>query len=410
MLEASILSQDKKRLQIKAAENDKRAQIMLALLSRTDRLLSALLICNNLANVTCASAATAIAVSLVPATDNALLLSTFIVTFIILVCSEITPKVLGVRYSQPIALFCAFPLKYLIKILSPVIHFVNFFASLLLKVLRQKQSIHTAISDKPLNAQEVRTLLRHERSKRNHSNAPVDEFVLLEKAIEFQAMSVEKIMSLRQNIVGINLKDNLEQIEQTIRDAPFSKLPIYNGNLNETIGVVYTVDAINKIDKNQLSQSDLIEIAKPTLNIPAAAAAAHQMQIMRQSKCIMGMVIDGSGRVIGAITFSNFASAIIGEETLPSIRSLGKSKISLSADTRMSQLQIIDPRLVFPATNAHTLNGFLLETIGDLPDGNFGVAVGQLKIISEKVDNKSIEQVTIILPDTPPTPPEEHHE
>ncbi len=396
MLEAAILSQDKHRLQISANENNKNAKTMLELLSHTSRLLSALLICNTLANVTCAASATAIAVHFWGEGDKALLFASLIVTFIILICSEITPKLLGVRYAQPISLFSATGLKYLIKFLSPIINFVNIFAGLLLKTLQQKDDINASHSEKPLEKHEVLSMLRIARRKNSFKKK--HQFLMVEKTLEFQEMSVEKIMTPRQNIKGINLQDDIDTISRVIKESTFSKLPIYYGNLDDVKGVIYTLDAMKKIHENHLTPVDLLEIAKPVVFVPAAATAVKQLQAMRQNKHVMGMIIDGSGGVIGTITFNNFSAAIIGEEKLPDVRWIDKNMVDIPTHIALSQLNVLDSRIDFPTTQANTLNGFLLEYIQDLPNGKFCVFINNIKIEAVDIDDKSIGRVVLTLP------------
>ena len=392
MLEAAVISQDKHRLQHLTDEGDKQALMMQRLLGRTDRLLSTLLLCNNLANVTCAAAATAIAARLLPGTDTALLWVTLIVTFILLVFSEITPKVIGVRYASAIALTLAHTLDLLTRALLPLTSIANFFSNLLLQIGGIKKSGNWSST---LNMRELRSVVR--AAGRADDNP--DYYQLLEKTLRFNELTVEKIMTPRHAIRGINLQDDSADIIRQINDIPHNKLPLFAGNIDNTLGVIDTVKALQLAHRGQLTAKVLRTLAEPVHYIPAAADAMQQLQTMRRQRQRTALVADGSGRIVGMLTFTNFAAAIIGEEEPTASNRRHDGAIVVSGDTTLLQLEQLQHSAPLPeGISATTVSGMIVEYLGDVPANPLCIEINHWRLEIISTDDKSVQQVALLPP------------
>ena len=392
MLEAALIAQDKHRLAHLAENGHKNAIIMRALLERTERFLATVLLCNNLCNITCATAATAIATRLFTNDDSALLVVTLTVTFIILVFSEITPKVIGVRHAQPIALACARPLRGLVFLLVPFVHVANFFSSLLLLAVGMRN--HFRFLNEAMNINELLSVIRAARRAAKSST----HYNMMEKTLLFNEMPVEKIMTPRPDIRGINLKQDVAVVAQEVLNANYSKLPLYDGNIDDVKGVVDVVAAIKMIRDGRLAAASLLAIAEPPLLIPAAATALQQLQNMREQRQRLAFVIDGGGRVVGLLTFSNFAAAIIGDEKPPPLLRRGNGVVDVPADMAILQLESLFAPWLSPPTAANSLNGMILEYLGDLPETPVCLNINGLRMEILTADDKSIRRVRLFPP------------
>jgi len=394
MLEAALISQDKHRLAHLAENGHKNAVVMRALLSRTDRLLAAVLLCNNLSNVTCATAATAMATRLFTEDATVLLLVTLAVTFIILVFSEVTPKVIGVRYAQPISLACARPLRGLVRLLVPFVYVANFFSSLLLLAVGLRH--RSRFLNEAMNIKELLSVIRAAGRAGTAENSA--HYNMMEKTLLFNEMPVEKIMTPRPDICGIDIRQADDAIARDVLEAAYSKLPLYDGNIDEVKGVIDVMTAIKKSHVGRLSAADLLAAAEPPLLVPAAAAALQQLQNMRAQRRRLAFVIDGGGRIVGLLTFANFAAAIIGEETPPLLSYRGGGVMDAPADMAILQLESQFAPWVSPPTTANSLNGLILEYLGDLPKTSVCLNINGLKMEILAVDDKSIRRVRLFSP------------
>ena len=372
----------------------KNAIIMRALLVRTDRLLAGVLLCNNLSNVTCATAATAMATRLFTENDTVLLLVSLAVTFILLVFSEITPKVVGVRHAQPISLACARPLRGLLLLLVPFVFVANFFSSLLLLAIGLRQ--HSRFLNEAMDIKELLSAVR--AAGRADAAESSTHYNMMEKTLLFNEMPVEKIMTPRPDICGINIKQEETIIAREVLNATYSKLPLYEGNIDEVKGVVDVMTAVKMIRNERLPVTALLAAAEPPLLVPAAATALQQLQNMRAQRRRLAFAIDGGGRIVGLLTFANFAAAIIGDEKPPSLHHLGGGVIDAPADMAVLQLEAQFPAWSSPPTTANSLNGLILEYLGDLPETAVCLNINGLKMEVLAVDDKAIRRVRLFPP------------
>ena len=393
-----MLSQDRHRLWYRADNNDKNAVIMRTMLSeRPEQLLTAILLCNNLVNVTCAIAATSLAAKWFGADDSLLLPTTLLVTFIILVFGEITPKVVGVRHAERIALFCARPLYGLLWVLSPFIRVAGFFSSCLLFALGMNRHtvLHTA-----MNIKELRAAVRAASAGGGRDI----HYNMLERTLFFNETPVEKIMTPRREIRGLDLRQSAADIKTRIVETNFSKLPLFDGNLDEIKGVVDTLQALKGAGDAPPSADMLTALAEPAYFVPAAAGAMQQLQRMRHNKRRMAFVLDGTGQIVGLLTFTDFAAAIIGDEKPPESTHRIGDALDVPADITLIQLQQLEPRLSPPPDiAATTLNGLILETLGDLPDKPVCLRRDEWRIEITVLSDKSVLRARLHLP-----PPKEN--
>lgn len=394
MLEAAVISQDKHRLQHLADEHDTRAVLMRHLLAHTDKLLSTLLLCNNLANVTCAAAATALATRLLPGTDAALVWVTLTVTFILLVFSEITPKVIGVRYASPIALTVARTLHILVRLLRPLTAVANFFSNCLLWLIGLRAA---AGWGKGISLKELRAAVRAAMREGGSAHAS-DHYQIVEKTLRFNELRVETIMTPRRNIHGINLQDDLATIRRQIENTSYTKLPLYDGTLDNACGVVETIGAIKLVTQNALSIASLRASASAVDYIPAAAPVLQQLHKTRQRQQRLALVADGSGRVVGLLTFANFAAAIIGDEAPPVIQRRQDGAVILPGEFTLLQLEQVQPGTLPTDTAATTINGVILERLGTVPPVPLCMKINDWRIEILKTDDTSVQEVALFPP------------
>ena len=390
MVEAAVISQDRHRLEHSAHAGKKTAVLMLQLLGGIDKLLAAILLFNNIANVLCATTAAVIVARVIGGGDTVTLLSSFAVAFIILVISEISPKVIGVRHAQNIALFCAVPLRILLNVFYPVIVVANFFARgiLLLCGVRDINILHTAMSPRELrNAARTARRQRHETEHKQYQMA--------EQALHIGDLPVEKIMTPRPAIEGINLQDGDDKTRSLILSSRHSKLPAYNGNLDRACGFIDTLRAAQQAADQgaETVKASQLPFEAPMF-LPAAAGALHQLQSMRKNKARAALVVDGAGRVVGMVTAADFADTIIGRDTPLSTDENGN--FMLTGDLSLLRLEELFPHLSLPEdTSATNVNGLILETLGDFPDGLFCVNINGFRFEISEVTEASIRRVLL---------------
>lgn len=403
MMEAAIISQDRHRLVHLAATGSRPAKLMQSLLGNMDRLLATLLLFNNLANVLCTTAAIVIVTRLAGGGAGVAFAASLLVAFLILVLSEISPKIVGVRHSRVISLACAVPLKALITIFHPVIAVANFLARSVLALLgiRHPAGLHTA-----LNVPELRSAVResNRRAQADNDTAGGRHYYMVEQLLRLGDMPVEKIMTPRHRIEGINLQDSDDEIRRQIMETRHSKIPVFDGNLDDARGLVDTLPVIKAVlSDGAFGRDTLQRLQTPPLFIPAAAEALQQMENMRQQSARMALVVDGTGRVTGLVTLSNFAAAVIGDEELPdNAYHTATGDFILPGNFPLLRLGDLHPHLALPETSAASINGLIIETWGGIPEQNMCVHIGDLRMEILESGKNSVKKVRLSLPPTEP--------
>ena len=246
--ETSMMSLNRYRLSHMVKKGRKSALMTQALLAKTDRLLGVILLGNNLVNSASAVLTAIIAERLLGKDEYVLAAATGAVTFLILVFSEITPKVIGARFPEKIALPASYVLTPLLKISYPVVWFVNLFVQMLLRLMRIKpvEEGHAHLS-----MEELRTLVLE-----GGKFIPKKQQKIMVNLFDLESMTVDDTMTPRALIEGVDLQDSIEDIRNTLATAHHTRLIVYDDDLSKVVGVVHVRKVLNASRKEPLSVED----------------------------------------------------------------------------------------------------------------------------------------------------------
>ena len=399
-LEAALLSQDRHRLRHLAGGGNRAAKRLLWLLSHSDRMLSAILLCNNLANVLCATAASVIVARLAGGDESAVFAATLVVTFIILVCCEIAPKVAGVRHSQRLSLVFAAPVFWLVRSLQPVVRVALFFASGILRLFGMKTET-IAAGDAVMSSKELRSvvLASGERLSPPHRR-------MLLRLLALDEAKMEDIMTSRQGVSGLNLAEGDLATAKALRRARHSHLPVYHGNLDDAEGFVKTAEALKQMGgRGKIGAAEIRALTQKAAFIPAASTVLQQIQKAGFADRSRALVVDGYGRVVGMVTGADFAAAVVesvpmgGKPKAPLTRGPGGEYVTEGGALLRDLTE--KTGLIFPPTTARTLNGLILEHLGDIPEAPACLRMGNAQMELMKVEPDNILSVRLEKHDPP---------
>ena len=401
MVEAAVISQDRHRLAHLAEQGGRRAQLMQKMTARMDRLLSAILLFNNIANVLCATAAAVMVTRLSGGGEGAAFAASLGVAFLILVVAEISPKIIGVRHAQRLSLWFALPLRGLLTVFYPAVAVANFLASCLLAAFGIRETAQPLAA---MSAAELRTAARESTRRARESN---DEeggrhYRMVEQVLQLADTPVEKIMTPRGQIEGVNLQDE-HAIYRQIMGASHAKMPVFAGDIDAAEGFIDTLEVIKAASKRGGADAALVRAMqkRPPMFVPAAADSLSQMQSMRRQRARIALVVDGAGRVSGVITLSNFAAAIIGGEESAAAGEAERWRL-LPGDFLLIRLGDLHPQLTIPETSAASINGLILETLGEIPSNPACVRIGDVRMEITQSTKTAVLQVRIVFPDEIP--------
>ena len=365
-----------------------------------DRVLAAILLFNNIANVMCATAATVIVTRLSGGGEGAAFLASLVVAFLILVLSEISPKMIGVQHATAISLFCARPLRLLLWLFRPVIAVANGLARGVLGIggMRHAPSLQAA-----MNVAELASAVRESNLSAHAANDAERgrHYRMVEQLLRLADMPVEKIMTPRGQIEGIDLKNgDRSAVMAQLLSARHAKMPVFDGNMDAVSGFIDVVGAVQAAARQEEMDTESLRryISAPQF-IPAAANALRQMEIIQQSGAQAAFVVDGAGRVVGMVTMSNFTAAVLGEElTAHGVQRNGGS-VELPGEFPLIKLGELHPQFIIPETSAASISGLILEVQGgNIPAVNSESIVGGLKLKILEIGDASIKRVQLFFP------------
>ena len=392
--ETSMMALNRYRLKHLVETGRRGARLTQDLLGQTDRLLGVILLGNNLVNVALATLATVVTVHLFGESKWALVAGSTTITFLILVCSEITPKVVGATYPERIALPAAFVLTPLVKIAYPIISFTNYFVRGLLRIARLPE--RPPDSENQLSLEELRTLVL----EASHYIPKKHQSILL-NLFELQSITVDDVMTPRSQIEAIDLAAPLPDVQRRIAACYHTRLPAYRGQLDEIAGVLHVRSVLNLGKKpDQLHREDFQSVLREPYFIPAGTPLLTQLQQFQENHDRLGMVVDEYGELMGLVTIDDILEEIIGDFTTnsPLVTGLihrqpdGTTLVEASLPLRELNRKL---ELALPLEGPKTLNGLILEHLQDIPEPGTTVLIEGYPLEIVQTQEKVVKAVRI---------------
>jgi len=381
--ETGLMAINKYRLRHLANQGHRGAKLAQRLLRTPDRLIGLILLGNNLVNILAASIATIIGIRLFGV--NGVWIASLALTVVILIFSEVAPKTIAAVHPERIAFPASYVLFVLLKILYPVVWLVNGLANLVLKPFRVRTNVDLM---EHLNREELRTLV-----KEGGKQIPDDHQRMLVNILDLEQATVEDVMIPRQDIVGIDLDDDWDDILLQLTQTFYTRMPVYRDTVDQVEGLLHIRTVISKLAHGALTFDELKRSVRSPYFIPEGTALTQQLLEFQRRERRMGLVVDEYGDIQGLVTLDDILEEIVGEYTAESraktrdIRMLDDGNYVVDGAVALRALnRNMDWNL--PEDEASTLNGMLLEELGEIPSGKASLKVGRhIMTILEIKDN-----------------------
>jgi Mg2+/Co2+ transporter CorB len=394
--ETSMMALNRYRLRAMVRLGNRAAKRAADLLERTDRLLGVILLGSNLVNIASATLASVITIELFGRNEYALMASTGGLTFIILVFSEVTPKVLGAAYPEKIALPLSYLLGPLLKALYPIVWFVNLFSSAILWALRLKPP--SSAEAQRLTQEELRTLVLE------HSHfMPKKHQSILMNLFDLERITVEDVMTPRAQIEAIDLDAPAETLVAQLTTSYHTRLLAYRGELNNVIGVVHLRRATSALAERALDKRALEEVIAEPYFVPADTPAFAQLQYFQENRQRLALVVDEYGELLGLVTLEDIIEEIIGEFTTTApLRATGFawSAEGTAVVEGSSPLRELNRKLGLdlPLEGPKTLNGLILEYFQDIPEAGVSLKIHGVPMEIVQTQDRVVKTVLLFRP------------
>ena len=394
LAETSMMALNRYRLKHLVKEGSRGARLTQSLLDRTDKLLGVILLGNNLVNAASAVLVAEISVRLFGEGELTLAIATLSVTFFILVFSEITPKVIGATYPEQLALPSAYVLTPLLRIVYPVVWFVNLFVQGLLRMLfinpKKEAEGH-------LSMEELRTLVLE-----GGKYIPPKHQSIFLNLFELEDMTVDDTMTPRSQIEYLDLSDDIDDVREGLATAHHTRLIVCEGGLDNVVGILHVRRVLNAVrDRELLDKEGLRSALREPYFVPEGTHLLDQLTNFQDNQRHMALVVDEYGEILGLVTLKDILEEIVGEFTSQAIGSAAlfhrESDGSVIADG-YCPLRVLNRKAGyhFPLEGPKTINGLLLERLEDIPDPGTTVQVEGHRVEILQVQNRMVKVVRIL--------------
>ncbi len=388
--ETALMSVNKYKLKHRVKNNEPSAIRVDYLLTNTDKTLGLILLLNNFVNILASAITTLIAIELYG--DKGIAIAAGILTFLILVFSEVTPKTFASHHADKIAYNISFVFYYSLVFFSPVVLFINFFSKVILKVFKVNKK---NIGSDNLSNEEIKTIIKESSSKITEN---YEEMVL--NLLDLQKVTVENAMIPKNDVEGIDIDDTPDNINKKLISINHTRMPIYSKSLNNVKGFFNKKHIPSMIENcTNINKESLLTFSNEPYFIPEDTSLLSQLITFKKEKKRIGCVVDEYGETKGILTLDDILEEIVGEyssldQKNQLITDISHNKIEVHGSI---QLRDINKRLGvnLPDSNVTTINGYILETLQEIPQP--GMTFKEDKIIIEVMDvsNNFVEKAVI---------------
>lgn len=394
--ETAMMAINRYRLRHAAETGHRGAVLTLSLLNKTDKLLGVILLGNNLVNIAAATLATVISIRLFGDSDLALSLATLLLTFLILVFSEVTPKVLGASYPERVAYPAGYVLTPMLKLAYPVVWFVNLFVQGILRLLRIRQPEPGHGSR--LGLEELRSVVLE-----SSGMLPREHHRILTNLLELEDITVDDVMMPRSQIESIDLADDAERIRQQVATSHHTRLVVYEGSPDNLLGILHLRRSLHALSGEELDMEPLRESLEEPYFVPAGTPLFTQLRNFQISRRRLALVVDEYGELQGLVTLEDLLEEMVGEFTTHAPSGMGSIRQDKDGSWLVEgtvQLRYLNRKLglVLPLDGPKTLNGLLLEQFEDIPEAGVSIKLGDVPVDIVQTQDRAVKMARIYLP------------
>lgn len=369
--ETAMMSLNRYRLRHLANTGNRGAKRASEMLQRPDKLLGLILIGNNLVNNAAAALAGIIAYNLYG--DAAVAIATLILTLVMLIFAEVTPKTIAAYRPEGVAFPATLILKPLMFVLYPAVWLINAISGVLVRLFGINPA--KARSD-ALSADELRTLV----GTTSHRIPDKNQGMLL-NILDLDNVTVDDIMVPRNEVYGIDLDDSDEVITQEILSSNYTRLPVFEDDINNIVGILHLRNSPRLFHNSPFNRNKLKQILREPYFIPENTPLHVQLHNFQKDKRRISIVVDEYGAVLGLVTLEDILEEIVGEFTSDIADSIedivpqedGSYVIDCAATVREINKAL---GWKLPTDGPRTLNGLLLEVLESFPENNVGLSIG----------------------------------
>ena len=390
--ETGMMAINRYRLRHLVRKGNKAAKRTSVLLERPDRLIGVILIGNNFVNILASALATVIAVRLWG--DSGIAIATLGLTFIVLIFGEVTPKTVAAMYPEKIAFPSSLILMPLLKVLYPMVWLVNGICSLLMRPfgIRPGQE-----SEEQLTSEELRTLVNESGLRMTKKRRG-----MLLGILDLEHVRVDGIMVPRNEVYGIDLDDDLDEIIQDLRECRHTRMPVFRDDIDNIEGILHMRKIAYLLSQSKITKELILQQMEEPYYVPESTPLHTQLINFQKTKARTALVVDEYGDIVGLVTLEDILEEIVGDFTTDNHAHqqefVTQGDGSYIIDGTAS-IRDINKALGWelPTEDARTINGLITEVMEAIPNASVCWYVSDYRFEILQVEDNRVKSVRMFL-------------
>ncbi len=383
--ETAFSSLNRIRIKNMADKGNKRAALVAKLSEQYDSMLSTILIGNNIVNIGCSSLATVLCLKWL-GEDMGPSISTIVTTIVVLIFGEISPKSIAKESPEKFAMFSAPILKVLMVILTPFNYLFGLWKKLLSKIIKSDE-------DRGITEEEILTIVEEATQE---GGIDEEEGSLIRSAIEFREMEAVDILTPRIDVEGVEIHATKEQIAEVFTETGYSRLPVYEDNIDHIVGIIYHKDFHNYVYH---TEQEISSIIRPVRFITKTRKISDLLKELQQEKSHIAVVLDEFGGTVGIVTMEDILEEIVGEiwdehdEIVQAFEKVSEDEYLVLGGANIEKL--FEELEIEDEVEVVTVSGWVMNLLERIPKENDKATYGNWEITVLEMNGKRVEKASI---------------
>ena len=386
------MSVNRYRLRHRAREGSLGARAAERLLSQPDRLIGVILVCNNFVNSAAAAIVTVISLTL--GGEAYAFVGVGLFTVVLIIFSEVAPKTFGALYPEKLAIPASLVYEVLLRVLYPVVWVTNLLANGVLRLLGISREKASATS---LSREELRTVVAEASTVIPHRHQR-----MLMSILDLERINVEDIMVPRNEIAGIDVSDDWEDVLEQLRESRHTRIPVYDGSIDELIGILHMKKVARLLARNEFDRDQLVALARSRepYYVPEGTSLNTQLVHFQRQRRRVAFVVDEYGDVQGLVTLEDLLEEIVGEftsDTSALHKDVHREKSGTFIVNASASVRTLNRKMgwTLPTSGPRTLNGLIVEYLETIPDAGTSLRINDYSIDILQTGDNAVKTVRL---------------
>ncbi|CEN75764.1 membrane protein [[Clostridium] sordellii] len=390
--ETALMSLSKIRIRHMQEEDIKGSKLVGKLTEDSGKLLSSILVGNNIVNIAATSLSTSLFITILNGRSEAVPVATAVMTILVLIFGEITPKTIAANNSEKVAIAVSKPIKLIIWILTPIVWIFNIITGVIFKIF----GIKSNMGQPYITEEELKTMVNvsHEEGV-----LEIEERQIINNVFQFGDMQAKEAMVQRLDMVCINAQDSYEEVINLFKEEQFSRMPVYEESVDDIIGIVNIKDVIF-LSEDEINNFDIRNYVREAFFTYEFKKITELLEEMKKDKSQMAIVVDEYGGTSGLITIEDLVEEIVGEiedeydEEDEDIQVIKEDEYIIDGGKKISEVnELIGTNL--ESEEFDSIGGFIIGYLKRLPEENEVIEVDNVRFCIEGLDKNRIKKIRV---------------